>query len=400
MFDTEQTAGPSAAKMGHEKQSLRGWALGPLAPPQSVQEHPTMKTRIAAALVSIAAVLPFVFVAAPAQAQGYTRTGEPRIDGFDVAPVPRSVPGRELVFTLFGSPGGTAVVQIAGATGDLALGETETGVYQGSYTIRSRDRITAASKATVNLRVGNKVASLVLDEPLIGAANSGPSLKQRAAANGPRIDKFEIDAPQSLAAGEELFLTLNGTPAGTATARITGINGKVALSESRPGVYEGRYTIRHRDRLDAGSAATATLRVRDNETTASLGHSLQARGGPRAQARQAAPVCAACGVIESINQVQVQGEGTYLGKIGGGIAGALIGSQIGSGKGTTVAQIAGAAGGVLAGNEIEKRLKSTTHFEAVVRLDNGGTQTFSYPTQPGFAVGARVRADNGVLSAI
>jgi outer membrane lipoprotein SlyB len=360
-----------------------------------------MNHRLAAAALSMAAVLPFSFQTQDLHAQSHTaQASGPRIDGFDVAPVPRSIPGRELKFTLFGSPGGSALVQIAGATGDLSLRESETGVYEGIYTIRTRDRITAASKATVNLRVGNKVSSMVLDEPLIAASNSGPTAAQRAAANGPRIEKFDVDAPANLAAGEELFLSLNGTPGGTATARVAGVKGKLALFEARPGVYEGSYTIRNRDRIATGSAVTATLRVRDRETTAALGHPLQSRSGSRHPARQAVQACATCGVVESINQVQVKGEGTYLGKIGGGLAGVLIGSQIGNGSGTTVAQVAGAVGGAVAGNEIEKRMKTTTHFEAVVRLDNGGTQTFSYAAQPAFAVGTRVRAENGAITAI
>lgn len=360
-----------------------------------------MSNRIAVGLIYLAAILPFAFQASPVSAQPYTAAvSEPRIDGFDVAPVPQSIPGRELVFTLFGSPGGSAIVQIAGATGDLPLAESESGVYEGSYTIRTRDRITAASKATVNLRVGNKVASVVLDEPLIGPANARPTAAQRAAAIGPRIEKFEMDPPPRLVAGEELFLTLNGTPGGAASARIAGVNGKLVLAESRPGLYEGSYTIKARDRIAAGAAVTAMLRVGERETTAALGRPLQPGTGPHSPARQAARACASCGVVESINQVEVKGEGTYLGKIAGGIAGALIGSQIGNGKGTTVAEVAGLAGGAFAGNEIEKRMKTTKHYEAVVRLDNGGSQTFSYAALPGFAVGARVRTENGVLTQI
>jgi outer membrane lipoprotein SlyB len=82
------------------------------------------------------------------------------------------------------------------------------------------------------------------------------------------------------------------------------------------------------------------------------------------------------------------------------VVGALLGSQVGHGKGTTVAEIAGAAGGAWAGNEIEKRVKTSKHFDVVVRLENGGTQTVSYPAQPAFGVGSRVRIENGVLVAI
>ena len=82
-------------------------------------------------------------------------------------------------------------------------------------------------------------------------------------------------------------------------------------------------------------------------------------------------------MVEAINLVEVKGQGTFLGKIGGGVAGVILGSQIGSGKGTTAAQVAGAVGGAYAGNEIEKRMKTTSHYEVLVRLENGGAQTLS-----------------------
>ena len=44
-------------------------------------------------------------------------------------------------------------------------------------------------------------------------------------------------------------------------------------------------------------------------------------------------VCANCGVVEAVNAVQQKGEGGYVGMIGGGVAGALVGSQIGHGGG-------------------------------------------------------------------
>jgi outer membrane lipoprotein SlyB len=360
-----------------------------------------MSTRIAAGLLSLAALAPFAFAPGLAVAQPYaTPVADPRIDGFDVEPVIRSAPGSELAFTLYGSPGGKAVVQIAGATGELTLSETESGVYEGTYTIRSRDRITAASRTTANLRVGNRVASAVLDEPVIGPAassNAASPPAPRPAAGAPRIDHFDTDAPPRLVAGEEMYLTLNGTPGGTASATITGVKGKVLMNETRPGVYEGTYVIKSRDRITSASNVVATLRVGNRESSTVPGQASQSGTSPRAAARPVAKVCANCGAVQAINLIEVKGEGTYLGKIGGGIAGALIGSQIGGGKGTTIAEIAGAAGGVFAGNEIEKRMKTTKHYEAVVHLDNGGTQTFSYPALPGFAVGARVRVENGTL---
>ena len=115
---------------------------------------------------------------------------------------------------------------------------------------------------------------------------------------------------------------------------------------------------------------------------------------------KAARLCVNCGVVEAINLVEVKGTGSYLGMIAGGVAGALLGSQIGQGRGTTVAEVAGAAGGAYAGHEVEKRMKATKHYEVVVRLENGGSQTVSYAAQPGFAVGTRVKVENGTLALV
>jgi outer membrane lipoprotein SlyB len=352
------------------------------------------RSKLATALLALAAFLPLHLVSFAAHAQ--SGSAVPRIDGFDVESVLQPSPGRELAFTLYGSPGAAAAVQIGGATGGVVLAETEAGVYEGTYTIRMRDKITAASTATANLRLGNLVASTILDEPLVGRANARRARPVPASA-ALKIDRFDVDGPSRLVAGEEIVLTLTGTPGGTASARIAGVKGKLVMNEIRSGVYEGTHSIKNRDRIGANSAVTARLRLQDRETSAVLGQSLLARAGYQPSARRAARVCANCGVVEAINVVEVKGEGTYLGKIAGGLAGVLLGSQVGSGRGTTVAQVAGAVGGAYAGNEVESRMKTTKHYEVVVRLENGGSQTFTYEAQPGFAVGAKVKVENAAL---
>ena len=112
---------------------------------------------------------------------------------------------------------------------------------------------------------------------------------------------------------------------------------------------------------------------------------------------QANHVCASCGVVRAVNVVKHKGKGGYVGMIGGGVAGALLGGEIGHGSGRTVAQLAGAAGGAYAGNEIEKRVHTTKEYLVAVHMDHGGTRTFSYNGPPGFAVGSRVRVKNGTL---
>jgi len=377
-----------------------------------------MRSRIFAVAVSLATAFALPLHSTQLQAQpSASQSGNygnnnraARIDGFDVRPLARASAGGELVFTLYGSPGGTAAVQINGATGGTGLVEVETGIYEGTYTIRQRDRINADSLATANLRVGNSVASVILDEPMIGSFRQARRGDKDTSSTSPRIDRFEVDAPQKLVAGEELMFSMRGTPGAKASARIAGVRGKVVMNETSQGVYEGVYALRNRDRLSTDSVVTGNLRVGDRESTSVLRKPLvadaasststaNAANTPRAR-RVAAAQCANCGVIEAVNLVEVKGEGTYLGKIAGGLAGVLLGSQIGSGSGTTVAQVAGAVGGAYAGNEIEKRVKSTTHHEVVVRLENGGTQTVAYATNPGHAIGTRVKVEAGVLTVL
>jgi len=45
-------------------------------------------------------------------------------------------------------------------------------------------------------------------------------------------------------------------------------------------------------------------------------------------------------------------------------------------------------------------MKTTKHYEVLVRLDNGGTKTISYPAQPGFAVGTKVKVENDTLTIV
>jgi len=353
-------------------------------------------------LCALAAVVPLALSPTIARAQqSVYSAAAPRIDGFDVEPATRLAAGNDLVFTLYGSPGGTATVRINGVVDRFPLEEVEAGVYEGTYTIRSRDRITAEAAVTANLRLGNRIATQILDESLLAGAAS-PSAAKRAAdaaalAAVPRIDRFEADPADRLDSGTELFFSLSGSPGGTASVRIDGVKGKLSLQEVAAGAYEGAYTIKDRDRISANSAATATLRRGDREASVVLGQSLLAAGGRIPSARSAARNCANCGVVESVNVVEVAGEGSYLGKIAGGVLGAAIGSQIGQGRGTTAAEIAGAVGGVVAGNEIEKRIKKTRHYDVTVRLQGGGMQTISYATEPAFKVGDKIRLENGTL---
>lgn len=111
----------------------------------------------------------------------------------------------------------------------------------------------------------------------------------------------------------------------------------------------------------------------------------------------AANVCSTCGVVQSINVAQQKGEGSGIGLVAGGVAGAVLGNQVGQGTGKDIATIAGAAGGAYAGNEIEKNLKKTARYDIVVRLDDGTTRTVTQQTQPDLRVGDKVKIVDGAV---
>lgn len=125
---------------------------------------------------------------------------------------------------------------------------------------------------------------------------------------------------------------------------------------------------------------------------------------PLAQAPEAPkPVvkAGALATIQSVREVQDAGEHTALGPIAGGIAGAVLGDRIGKGHGTRkVITLIGAAGGALAGREIEKRARGTSHWEIDVRRDDGGYETVRSDVAPPYQAGERVRLLDGRLQPV
>jgi hypothetical protein len=201
-----------------------------------------------------------------------------RIGGFDVEQVRELAGGTELKFILYGTPGGIAVIRISGAAGRLFLEEVETGLYEGAYTIKTRDSVTAGSRITASLRLGDQVVSVVLDEALIATAPMTSARRMAEAASSstdPRIDRFDV-IPNQLVSGSDLIFTLYGTSGAIANIRIAGVAGRVILQETRDGVYEGTYTIKTRDRIAPDSRVMAHMRLGGHRSSAILGKTLQA----------------------------------------------------------------------------------------------------------------------------
>jgi len=105
--------------------------------------------------------------------------------------------------------------------------------------------------------------------------------------------------------------------------------------------------------------------------------------------------CKDCGVVQSVNASQQQGQSSGVGMVAGGVVGGVVGHQIGSGRGNTVATIAGAGLGAVAGNQIEKNSKTKSSWSVAIRMDNGALRTFTYSSQPAVVAGDRVKLVDG-----
>jgi outer membrane lipoprotein SlyB len=110
------------------------------------------------------------------------------------------------------------------------------------------------------------------------------------------------------------------------------------------------------------------------------------------------------GVVESVREVKEKArESNGVGPIAGGIAGAVLGNTIGKGDSggmRKVLTVLGAAGGALAGKEIERNVRATSHWEIAVRLDDGSYRTLTSDAQPFWTAGDRVRFLDGRLQPV
>ena len=68
-------------------------------------------------------------------------------------------PGTDLTFRLEGTPQATATVTVSGIRQPITLRETDTGWYEGSYTIRSGDRLPSNPDVRATLRQGNRTTT-------------------------------------------------------------------------------------------------------------------------------------------------------------------------------------------------------------------------------------------------
>lgn len=107
---------------------------------------------------------------------------------------------------------------------------------------------------------------------------------------------------------------------------------------------------------------------------------------------QSTTICTACGKVTAVRVTEKDGKGSAVGVIAGGVAGALLGHQVGKGTGKDLATIAGAAGGAYAGHTIEGKMNKIKTWAVSVHFDNGEERVFNFDHDPGMVPGDPVKA--------
>lgn len=100
-------------------------------------------------------------------------------------------------------------------------------------------------------------------------------------------------------------------------------------------------------------------------------------------------------MVIAVKLVEQKGEGTGLGAVIGGVAGAVVGHEIADGR--DVGTLVGAAGGAVAGHQIERHARTTKHYEVRLRMEDGKLKTVKFAAQPAWKSGDKVRLQDGKL---
>ena len=143
---------------------------------------------------------------------------------------------------------------------------------------------------------------------------------------------------------------------------------------------------------EEGSSSARMQCLRDAKTEFT-----QHNANAKASYNTKASACRDCGRVTSVVVGEKAGEGGAVGLIAGGVAGALLGNQVGSGGGKKLATLAGAAGGAYAGKKVEEHARTSKQWTVHVRYDDGKQDSFVYDNDPQMANGDRVQKQNGTL---
>ena len=153
--------------------------------------------------------------------------------------------GDVITITLIGTPGSKAYFDIAGIINNVRADETNSGKYVGTYTIKSTD--SGKNLSVTGYLVKDNASSSRLE------ADTRITIGQSQVAVEPtygediKIYSVTHNGDRTLKKGDELKVTLNGTPGGKATFDISNFKSGLLMYEVKSGVYEGTYTVSQGD---------------------------------------------------------------------------------------------------------------------------------------------------------
>ena len=97
------------------------------------------------------------------------------------------------------------------------------------------------------------------------------------------------------------------------------------------------------------------------------------------------------GTVLAVRPVEIAGQGSGIGAIGGALAGGAIGHQIGNGNGQKLATVMGALAGLMGGQALEGSAAKEAGLLVTVRLDGGQVLAITQAADVRLAVGERVQ---------
>ncbi len=218
-------------------------------------------------------------LAAPAHAQRAAAAAQPQIDRLEVGSDAGLAPGAELELRLYGTPRGQASVRISAAKPiNVVLKESPagSGEYVAYYTIKRADGLAVGQGVRATLKRGRLATTANYSIPSTAGAGTPPP----SPAAGLRIDRFTAAPVARLSPGTELIFTAQGAPGARGSFDIGGVASDIPLREIRPGVYEGRYTLRREDRMTAATPVVASLNAGGQVVRANLAQPLVADVSP------------------------------------------------------------------------------------------------------------------------
>lgn len=241
-----------------------------------------LRTYVTSAMLLLPATVALVAVPTSAMAQPAT----PEVSSLDTDADAGLQAGSLLRFRLIGTPKVQASVRVRGLRDAVALRETAPGVYVGRYTLKRTDRVTPESEVRAVLKRGNRIGAETFT--LAETMNTAPVAVVPPAPPVPapipalRIERFGMVPIERVEPGAELQFAVEGMPGSTVSIDLPGVERDLRLRETRPGHFEGSYTIRRADDINPNRPFVATLRNGERVVTANLNLAL---GRPAVEVR-------------------------------------------------------------------------------------------------------------------